>query len=70
MGLHLIGSYENRQVPEYILRSPEYLAAAEGLIRDYKERHRYRMIGWLQVDPEELSVETQALVVESALKYA
>lgn len=70
LGLHLIGRYENRRVPDYILRSPDFLAAAEKLIREYKEQHRCRIIGWLQVDPERLSMEVQALIVESVLKYA
>jgi hypothetical protein len=70
LGLHLIGRHENRQVPGYILTNTNYIAAAERLVREYKEQHRRRIIGWLQVDPELLSVEAQALIVESALKYA
>ncbi len=70
LGAHLIGTYENRQVPDYLLASPDYVAAAERLIREHKEQHRYRIIGWLRVDPLALSMEAQALIVESTLKYA
>jgi hypothetical protein len=32
--------------------------------------YRSRVVGWLQVDPDRLSVEVQALAVESVLKGA
>jgi hypothetical protein len=69
LGVCLIGSYEGDRVPDYILSSPDYIAAAERLIQEYREPFRHRIIGWLRVDPEALSVEAHALVTESALKY-
>ncbi len=70
LGSDLACGHRGPGVPDYILLSPEYLAGAERLIREFSGRLRYRLIGWLGIDPLALSVEGQALVTESALKYA
>lgn len=58
------------ELPSYLRDDPHYIKAAEKLIAAAQVEYRGRAVGWLQVDPERLSVELQALAVESVLKGA
>lgn len=69
LGIHLRWKNESDRIPDYIAESPDYLAAAETLIRQSAERYKYKIVDWMRVDPERLSIEAQAQVTESALKH-
>jgi hypothetical protein len=58
------------ELPSYLHDHPDYIKAAERIIRNAPLEYRGRAVGWLQVDPEALCAEVQALAVESVLMGA
>ena len=70
LGTYLICNQVEQWLPDHIAESPHWLAAAERLLRDNDGILRLRVVGQMGIDPEKLSVEAQALVVEAAMKYA